>query len=152
MKSVGFEPTTHPLLVIQHYPLGHLYRESLIGPKILTPVRKKLSYQAASLLPLPSSKNPDDGGTASLPAIPAVCLSRYPHRTPTRYLRFAARLRWSLKKLAPKPLQISTCLPVRFDILRSPALSVLQRLREHGPVPILLNRRCPKKLYRNGFL
>ena len=62
-------------------------------------VRRQFAYQAA--LPLPPSKNPDDGGIASLPAIPAVALSFSP---PDSSLRLAARSRWSPKRLAAQTL------------------------------------------------
>ena len=108
-----------------------------------------LSSCPSCLLPLPPLKNLDDSGTAALHAIPAVALSFSP---PDSSLRLVARLRWCPKRLAPRTRPIPTSLPVRFAILRSPALSFLQLLREHGPVPMLLTLRSPMRLDRVCFL
>ena len=66
-----------------------------------------------------------------------------PPPPPDPSFRLVARLRWSPKRLAPITRPIPTCLPVRFAILRSPALLLFQLHREHGPVPIQLIRRSP---------
>lgn len=68
-----------------------------------------IAYQA--VLPYSTSKNPEDGGTMSLPPIPVLALS-FPQRDSS--LPLAACLRWSMKRLAPQPLPISTKSPSRY--------------------------------------
>ena len=60
-------------------------------------VRRQIVYQVVFLSPI--SKNPEDGGIASLPAIPALALSFSP---PESSLLVVARIRWSPKRLAPQ--------------------------------------------------
>ena len=104
----------------------------MTGPKVPIPSESNSLIKLPSLLPLPSSKNLDDGNTASLCAIPGW-LSPSPHRTPPcALLLVSAGLQkgWLLKHGLSFPTKL---------------------LLEHGPVSIPLTRRPPMRLDRIGF-
>ena len=86
-----------------------LLPENNVSPTTSSLGQKAITYQA--LLPLLPSNNPEDGGTASLPAIPAVAFSFPP---PDSSLCLTARLRWSPKRRALQKRPIPTKPPCRY--------------------------------------